>query len=117
MRNVNNYAVNEVARRLAVQAYRLTRSFPRDEQYVMVPQIRRAAMSVSLNIAEGAGRRTDREFARFLDIASGSSSELESCLLLSDDLGLAPSADIGEVLELTKRTRKMIWGLLKALGP
>jgi four helix bundle protein len=73
---------------LALEVYRATRSFPRDEIYGLTSQIRRAAVSVGANIAEGCGRRSDGEFARFLQIARGSASELEYHLLFARDLKL-----------------------------
>lgn len=74
---------------LAVEIYRLTRAFPREEQFGLVTQMRRAAVSVSSNIAEGAGRGSPSEFARFLRIAIGSVCELESQLELSRKLGFS----------------------------
>jgi four helix bundle protein len=76
------------AHTLALEVYQATRSFPRDEIYGLTSQIRRAAVSVGANIAEGCGRRSDGEFARFLQIARGSASELEYHLLFARDLKL-----------------------------
>ena len=68
---------------LTLQVYKLTRSFPKEEMYGLVSQMRRSASSVPTNIAEGCGRNTDADFARFLDASMGSASELEYQLILS----------------------------------
>lgn len=75
------------AHQLALDIYRVTLSFPHHEQYGLTAQLRRAAVSTISNIAEGAGRGSDREMGRFLSIARGSVRELECQLLLSRDLG------------------------------
>jgi four helix bundle protein len=77
----------QAARELSVGVYRLTGLFPIEERFGLAAQLRRAIVSVSSNLAEGAGR-SDPEFARFVEIARGSASELRSQLLLGRDLGL-----------------------------
>ena len=72
---------------LAKLFYKLTQAFPTHELYGLTSQMRRAAISVASNIAEGSQRSTDRDFANFLQIARGSLAELETQLLLSEDLG------------------------------
>ena len=74
------------AHALALAIYRSTRSFPDSERYGLVAQLRRAAVSVVSNMAEGSGRQSDRELARFLRIARGSVCEIQCQLLLSRDL-------------------------------
>lgn len=73
---------------LAEQVYQLTRSFPADEKYGLVLQMRRAAVSIVSNLAEGAARRTNKELEQFLHIAQGSLSELEAQFELAERLGL-----------------------------
>jgi four helix bundle protein len=71
---------------LALAIYRLTRSFPREERFTLVAQLRRAVISIGCNIAEGAKRRSDVDYARFVNMAEGSLAETESLLRLSRDL-------------------------------
>lgn len=75
---------------LALDIYRITQSFPKVEIYGIVRQMRRSASSIPTNIAEGCGRNTEKDFARFLDNAMGSASELEYQLLLANDLNYLP---------------------------
>jgi four helix bundle protein len=72
---------------LAADVYRISNAMPGEERYGLISQMRRAAVSVAANIAEGAGRDSSNDFARFLSIAGGSLSELETHLLLSEKLG------------------------------
>ena len=80
---------------LALASYRVTSKFPKPEMYGMTSQIRRCAASVAANIAEGCGKRGNAEFQRFLNIASGSASELEYHFLLARDLGLMDKVKYG----------------------
>ena len=98
--------------RLAREVYRITATFPREELYGLVSQMRRAAVSVPSNIAEGAARASTKEFAQFLCTASGSLSELETQLLLAKELGWITE---GEVFELVEKVRMMIFGLIRQL--
>jgi four helix bundle protein len=88
MKNFRELKVWEKAHQLTLAVYRATTTFPREEQYGLTSQIRRACASVSANISEGCGRGSDAELARFLQIAMGSASELEYHLLLARDLNL-----------------------------
>src|SRR5271165_3894605 len=74
------------AHRIALSVYRCTRGFPREETYGISSQLRRCSASVAANIAEGCGRSSNAEFARFLGMAMGSASEMEYFLLLARDL-------------------------------
>lgn len=78
-------------RALTLEIYRITQEFPKTETYGLVSQMRRSASSVPTNIAEGCGRNTDKDFARFLDTSMGSASELEYQLILSHDLNYISS--------------------------
>jgi len=99
-----------------VTVYKMTESFPRDERFGLISQIRRAAVSVAANIAEGAGRHTSKEFKYFLSNAQGSVSELATELLIAQRLGYLKieAFDIGN-MELTSIGR-MIFGLSRSLS-
>jgi four helix bundle protein len=86
MRNFRNLKVWKKAHELVLHVYKLTEEFPREELFGLVSQTRRSAVSVPSNIAEGCGRNSNVELARFLEIARGSASELEYQLLLARDL-------------------------------
>ena len=80
----------ERAHTFTLQVYRATSSFPGDERFGLVSQMRRACASIPTNVAEGCGRSTNNELARFIDIATGSASQVEYQLLLAEDLGYLP---------------------------
>lgn len=87
MKDFKKLAVWEKSHKLTLAVYKATASFPKDELYGLTSQVRRASSSIPANIAEGCGREGDAEFARFLQIAMGSASELQYHLLLAHDLG------------------------------
>lgn len=98
---------------LILDVYRLTEGFPVRERYGITSQIRRAAVSAAANIAEGAAKRGDREFRRFLDIALGSLSEVSFYITLAGDLGyLSPTETTG--LEIKRdHANRLTWGLYR----
>ena len=98
---------------LTKDLYKDTSKFPASERYSLVNQIRRSAVSVPSNIAEGAGRYSDKEFLQFLYIARGSLSELETQLVISSDLGYLDN--IKDYLSRMEEIRKMISGMIKHL--
>jgi four helix bundle protein len=94
--------------------YRITATFPAQEQYGLVSQMRRAAVSIPSNLAEGAARDGSREFARFLSIARGSLSELDTQYQIAIRLGYAQS-DQSRIEPLIERTSKLVFGLHKKM--
>lgn len=93
---------------LAVQAYQLTTSFPKEEIYGFTSQLRRAATSISLNIAEDYGRDHRTEYIRFLSIARGSCCEVETILILVGRLELASREELNPIWGLTQQVGKML---------
>ena len=101
---------------LAKLVYQLTQKFPREEQYGLISQLRRAAVSVPSNIAEGQARRGTNEFLQFLSIAEGSLAELETQLLLSVELAYCKQADVEPPLKEVDEMQKMIVALKRKLS-
>ena len=97
---------------LVAQVYSVSNCFPKEELYGLTSQVRRAAISIPSNIAEGAARHSRKEFVQFLHIASGSIAELETHLLIAARLGFGSSES---VLIRTEDVRKLLLGLLRAL--
>jgi four helix bundle protein len=103
----------QCSRQLAVATYRATAAMPRRERDALGDQMRRAAVSVASNIAEGAGRGSDREFARFLRTARGSLQEFQTQLLIAADLDLIPESPRQSLDELGAKTGRLLYGLLR----
>jgi four helix bundle protein len=99
---------------LVLQIYRLTASFPRDEIYGLTSQIRRAAVSIPSNIAEGY-MRGSKEYIQFLKIALGSTAEVETQLSLSRDLGFCNDGEFQEILSLNKEVLKLLTSYISSL--
>jgi four helix bundle protein len=95
--------------------YQLTSAFPNEEKFGLTSQIRRAAVSVPSNIAEGQARRTTGDYVRFVSIAEGSLAELETQLIISIDLGLCTAFETGECLGILTEVRKMLNALRRSL--
>jgi len=100
---------------IAEASYRLTAGFPRDELFSLTAQIRRAAVSIPANIAEGYGRDSSGSYAHFLRIAQGSLKELETHLILSQRLGLAPEAAATELLAACDAAGRMLRSLIRSI--
>ena len=115
MRDFNKLEVWKRSHELTLAVYSGTATFPRDELYGLTSQIRRAASSIPANIAEGCGRDSDADFARFLHIAMGSASELKYHLLLARDLGHVPADKYTGLHEETTQVKRMLAGLLRRL--
>lgn len=101
----------KVGMTLAQTVYKMTADFPREERYGLSQQMRRAAVSIPSNIAEGAARNHPRENVQFLAVSRGSLAELETQLKLAASLGFIESTD--ELLVLTDRTGRLLTGLHK----
>ena len=104
------------AMELAKTAYALTKRLPREENYALSDQIRRSAVSIPSNIAEGYGRTTTKEYARFLSMARGSGYELETQLLLCIDLEYIDENEAALALRLNKEVSKMLTAIITKIG-
>lgn len=115
MQPLRKLVVWERAHELTLTLYKATASFPSEERYGLTSQVRRGASSICANLAEGCGRGSRRDFARFAYIAMGSASELEYHLLLAADLGILPTSTHAEVNNHLVRIKKMLAGLIRRL--
>ena len=105
------------AHSLTIEIYEKTRAFPRNEIYGLTSQLRRAAVSIGANIAEGCGRRSDAEMRRFRQIARGSANELEYHLLLAKDLHFLAVNDFANLEEKVLEIQRMLASLVQRLNP
>jgi four helix bundle protein len=115
MRNYRDLQVWTKAHTLTLDLYRLSQAFPREEIYGPTSQLRRSVASIGANLAEGCGRRTSAELARFVKIAMGSASELDYHLLLSHDLGFLKSNDFTRTASALTEVRKMLTSFLNSV--
>ena len=112
MQDFRNLAVWREAHQLVLSVYMSTASFPSVEQFGITRQMRRSAASIATNFAEGCGRGSDADFARFIQMGLGSASELEYQILLTTDLGYLPPRDSEQLTAPIKVIKKMATALL-----
>jgi four helix bundle protein len=117
MNDFKNLKVWAKSHHLTLQVYRSTQTFPREELFGLVSQIRRSAASIPANIAEGVGRKSDAELARFLHISRGSASELEYHLLLAKDLQFLSPKTFEELARITEEVQRMLTSLIQQVQP
>lgn len=115
MRDFRKLKVWEKAHESALDAYRITAGFPREELYGLTSQLRRACVSIPANIAEGCGREGETELRRFLRIGLGSANELEYHLLLAKDLGYLSSGDYEIIIGKLVEVKRMLTVLARKL--
>jgi four helix bundle protein len=101
---------------LVEMIYEVTKGLPKEELYGLTAQLRRAAVSIPSNIAEGQGRTSGKEFQNFLSIAHGSVREVETQILITQRLGYLKDAQVQTVLKLAGETGRLIKGLLNSLS-
>jgi four helix bundle protein len=115
VQDFRNLKVWEKAHALTLDVYKASKCFPREEMYGMTSQMRRASVSIGANIAAGACRKGDVDFARFLQIAAGSASELEYHLILARDLELMKATDYRRLSEEATEVKRMLAALMQKL--
>lgn len=115
LKNYKELKVWQRSYQLCLEIYRMTKGFPREERYSLTSQVRRAAVSIPSNIAEGYGRKTTLDYIRFLFIAYGSNCELETQILLSGDLGYIESGKLEMLKEKIREVERMLKALIKSL--
>ena len=115
IRNYRDLVAWQRAMDLVEKVYQGTKRFPKEELYGLTNQLRRAAVSIPSNIAEGQGRRTDKEFANFLSISRGSLQEVETQILIAERLNYIEKDIVQSVLVLTAEVGRLINGLINVL--
>ena len=115
MRNHKDLIVWQKSMALVKRVYEVTRAFPHEEMFGLTSQMRRAAVSIPSNIAEGYGRIYDKERINFLSIALGSASELETQLMISEDLWFIANGDNAELSSLNNEVIRMLTSLIKGI--
>jgi four helix bundle protein len=115
VKQFRNLQVWQKSMELARQVYRLTKQFPKEEMFGLTSQMRRAAISVPSNIAEGQGRLTDRAFSLFLGHSRGSLFELETQAELAESLGYMKKEQLDKLLAASSEVGRMLNGLLNSM--
>jgi four helix bundle protein len=115
MRNYKNIKAYQLADKLVVEIYKVTKQFPKEELYGLVSQMRRAAVSIPTNIAEGASRQHEKDYLHFLYIARGSAAEVEYLSGLADKLGYLNHRDHEQISLKAEEVAKVLVGLIRAI--
>ena len=115
MRDFHKLRVWEKSHKIALEIYKITRSFPKEEVYGLTSQMRRAAVSIPTNIAEGCGRGSNPDLLRFLHISMGSASELEYLLQLSNDLKYLDQNNFDRLNEDVTNSRRMLNSFIQTI--
>jgi len=116
MKNFKNLSVWQKSMNLVVNTYKLSSSLPNEEKFGLISQMNRAAVSIPSNIAEGSSRRSDKDYARFLEIALGSLFELETLVLIIQMLEMSSEEKIFETNEKIAEVQKMLNSFIKQLS-
>ena len=115
LKNYKELKVWQKAYSFCLQIYQATRKFPNEEKFGLTSQIRRSAVSISSNIAEGYGRKTTVDYIRFLYIAYGSLCELETQIMLAGDLSYVKNQDLDSLLANLSEIERMLKALIRSL--
>jgi four helix bundle protein len=115
LKNFKELKVWQKSYQVCLEIYKITAKFPKEERFGLTSQIRRAAVSVPSNIAEGYGRRTTPDYIRSLYIAYGSNCELETQILLSADIGYISAALLQRIEDAIQEVERMLKALIKSL--
>ena len=115
IRDFKKLNVWEKVHHFTLRVYRITKNFPSDERFGLTVQLRRAAASVPTNIAEGCGRNSERELARFMSIAAGSASEVEYQLLLASALSYIQNEIYRELNQQVNEVKRMLNSFIQKL--
>jgi four helix bundle protein len=117
MQDFRNLKVWHKSHQLVLEIYKVTKTYPKEELFSLTQQMRRSAMSIPTNLAEGCGRGSDADFARFLWMANGSAKELDYQLILSRDLGYLDESNYGTLTVRLEEVKRMLSGLIQSVRP
>jgi four helix bundle protein len=120
VRNIKEYEVFKRAHELVLEIYKITKDFPKEELYGLISQLRRAAYSIPMNLAEGGTRQGEKEFSQFINISLGSCEEMRYQLLLSKDLGyidLERFEKLYNEAEIVKKMLSKLYGKVNSRQP
>jgi len=115
MKSIEDLEVFKIAGELGLSIYKITKNFPKDENFGLISQMRRSAISICSNLAEGGSRATSGELRQFIGIARGSAGELKFQILFSYKLGYMKKEDFDIIYTTTERVHKMLTGLIKTV--
>jgi four helix bundle protein len=115
MRDFRELEVWHISHGFTLDLYRLTASFPKPELYGLVSQLRRAAVSIEANIAEGCGKKTSPDLARFLQIAFGSANEIDCELLIARDLGFLNESNYNKLIRQIGSIKRMLASFISTI--
>lgn len=116
MKDYKKFLVWQKSHQLTLDIYKITSAFPKEELFGLTSQIKRASSSIPMNIAEGCGRNTEKDFCRFLYISFGSANELEYQIILSIDLNFIEDEKGKQLLLQIEEIKKMLNGLINKLN-
>ncbi|MDP4662953.1 MAG: four helix bundle protein [Salibacteraceae bacterium] len=114
MKNFKQLKIWQTGKEIAIATFKLSQKLDRSESFTFSSQITRAALSIPSNIAEGSSRKSKKDYARFIEIALGSSFELETQLEIMSELEIVPTSEV-KLIELINEEQRMLYGFLKAL--
>lgn len=115
MKNFKQLKIWQVGKQIAIQTFKLSRELNRDEAFTFASQITRAALSIPSNIAEGSSRNSKKDYKRFIEIALGSSFELETQIEIMSELELIAENKSTELIDLINEEQRMLFGFMAAL--
>ncbi len=115
MRDYKNIKAYQFADDLVIEVYKVTKDFPKEELYGLTSQLRRAAVSIPANIAEGASRQHKRDYLQFLYVARGSSAETEYLLHLANRLGFLSDDEFDKIDKIKQESAKTLFGLINSV--
>ncbi|AMR31376.1 four helix bundle protein [Mucilaginibacter sp. PAMC 26640] len=116
MHNFKELKVWKAGIEVSKLTFNITRNFPSEERYGLISQMTRSAVSIPSNIAEGCGRKSNKELYHFLNISLGSAFELETQCIIAKEFGYMPEIQLNEITALLSEIQRMIYGLQKSLN-